>query len=195
MPLHSLCVFCGSSDGARSEYLEAATAFGRLLATMGTTLVYGGGATGMMGAVADAVLAGGGSVVGVIPKSLALKEIMHEGATEMHVVDSMHERKALMASLADGFVVLPGGFGTMEEMFEIVTWLQLGLHRKPCGVLNVEGYYDPLVALIERFIEEGFVANEHRSLLLIDSDPIRLVERMAIHPPPRLPRWLRPDET
>lgn len=193
--LSSICVFCGSSGGARPEYLAVAAEFGRMLAATGRTLVYGGGATGIMGAVADGMLAGGGRVIGVIPRSLALKEIMHEGATEMHVVETMHERKALMASLADAFVVLPGGFGTMEEMFETITWLQLGIHRKPCGALNVAGYYDPLVAMIERFIEEGFVADEHRSLLLVDTDPVRLIDRMTAHPPPPLPRWLRPDQT
>ncbi len=190
MNLASLCVFCGSARGARSEYLDAARAVGRLLAERGIAVVYGGGNIGLMGAVADAALEAGGEVHGVIPRSLLEWEVGHAGLTRLHVVDSMHERKALMADLADAFVALPGGFGTFEEFCEVLTWSQLGLHRKPCALLNVAGYYDPLLALFDRAVEERFLSPVHRGLVLEDDDPARLLERLAAYDPPSLHKWI-----
>src|SRR5690242_19117334 len=160
-----VCVFAGSSAGVRPEYVSAAADFGTVLAGRGIELVYGGARVGLMGAVAGAVLAGGGRVTGVIPKALVEKEVAHGGLTELRVVTSMHQRKALMADLADAFIALPGGWGTLDEMFEILTWAQLGLHRKPCGLLNVFGYFDRLLAFLDHTMEEGFVRREYGSLL------------------------------
>ena len=165
MSLRQLCVFCGSKVGSDERYRMAAVELGQLLARKGIGLVYGGGSIGLMGVIADAVLAEGGEVIGVIPESLATEELLHPGVTEMHVVSSMHARKALMAELSDAFVALPGGFGTFEEFFEVVTWSQLGLHRKLTGLLNVGGYYDPLVRLVDHAVQEGFIKLKHRSLL------------------------------
>ena len=175
--MRSLCVFCGSSDGGRPAYRSAAAALGAHLASRAIDLVYGGSDIGLMRAVADAALAGGGRVVGVIPGSLVDREIAHRGLTELHVVDSMHERKALMADRSDAFVALPGGYGTLDELCEALTWGQLGLHTKPCGLLNVEGFFDGLLALFERARSDGFLHSPADSLL-VDDDPIRLVARL-----------------
>ena len=162
-----LCVFCGSSHGSKPVYAEAARQMGAALAKRKITLVYGGGQVGLMGVVADAALAGGGEVIGAIPQSLATKELAHAGLTELRVVKSMHERKALMADLSDGFIALPGGFGTMDEFHEILTWRQLGIHNKPVGLLNVDGYYDDLLALYDRMERDGFVRAQTRRLVTV----------------------------
>ncbi len=167
---------------------------GQLLAKHGITLVYGGGNVGLMGAVADGCLDAGGRVVGVIPRALAEKESAHPGLTEMHVVDSMHERKALMADLADAFLALPGGFGTWDEFCEALTWSQLGLQRKACAFLNIEGYYDPLLTMVQRAAQEGFIRAEHRELLLVDTDPGRILERLQNYEVPYVPKWVDREE-
>jgi hypothetical protein len=187
-------VFCGSNPGRRPEYTEAARALGRALVERGLGLVYGGGKVGLMGIVADTVLAGGGEVVGVIPEALMAREVGHAGLTRMHVVRTMHERKALMADQADGFVALPGGFGTFEEFCEVLTWSQLGFHPKPCGLLNVAGYYDPLLALFDRGVEERFIPPQHRALVIEETDPSRLLDRFATFRPPATPKWITPEE-
>jgi uncharacterized protein (TIGR00730 family) len=177
--LQSICIFCGSNFGTQPVYEQAAQSIGRLLAQRRIDLIYGGGRVGLMGIVADACLREGGRVVGVMPRALVAKEIAHRGLTELHVVESMHERKALMADLAGAFIALPGGYGTWEEFCEVLTWSQLGLHRKACAVLNVNGYYDPLLALADRAVAEGFVRQEHREILLSDTDPVRLLDRLS----------------
>ncbi len=171
-----ICLFCGSSPGVRPAYLDFARDFGTDLASRGLDLVYGGGRIGLMGAVADAVLAAGGKVIGVIPRSLADREVAHAGLTELHLVDTMHERKALMADLADGFAALPGGLGTLDEWFEIWTWAQLGYHQKPIGLLNFEGFFDPLLTFLDRLVAEGFVRPEHRALAVVAPDSPTLFE-------------------
>jgi len=188
--MRRVCVFCGSSNGANPVYLEAARAMGRALAGRGIGLVYGGGSTGLMGVVADAALEAGGEVVGVIPRALQLRELAHGGLTALHVVGSMHERKARMAELADGFVALPGGMGTLEELAEMITWAQLGLHAKPVGLLDVAGYYAPLTAFFDRATAEGFIRREHRELVLVGSEPGALLDRFAAWTPPRIERWI-----
>mgnify|MGYP002634881967 CR=1 FL=1 len=192
--MKSICVYCGSSPGSDPAYLEAATAFGQRLADRGLRLVYGGGDVGLMGAVADGALAAGGEVVGVIPKALMDLEVGHSGLTALHVVDSMHTRKAMMAELADGFVALPGGLGTFEELFEVLTWNQLGFLAKPVGLLNVAGYYDALVAFVDHAVQAQFIKPVHRALLLSDDDPERLLASFATWVAPVLPRWIRPGE-
>ena len=182
--IRRLCVYCGSSAGARPAYAEAAHALGTLLAAEGVGLVTGGGRVGLMGVVADAVLAGGGEAVGVIPQALADREVGHAGLTELHVVATMHERKALMAHLADAFVALPGGLGTLEEIAEMMTWAQLGFHPKPCGLLDVAGYYAPLVRFFDHATAERFVRPEHRALLVVDESPERMLARLQAHVPP-----------
>ena len=177
--MRALCVFCGSADGKRAEYRAAATQLGSLMATKGIDLVYGGARIGLMGAVADAALAAGGKVIGVIPTDLVEKEVAHSGLTELHVVSSMHERKALMAELADGFIAMPGGFGTCEELIEVLTWAQLGLHSKPCGLLNVAGYYDPLLKFFAHSQHEGFITSVHADLLLAEKNPQELIVKMT----------------
>jgi uncharacterized protein (TIGR00730 family) len=192
----TLCVFCGSSAGTRPAYAEAARAFAAELVRRGQDLVYGGGSVGLMGVVADAVLAAGGRAIGVIPRPLATKELLHTGLTETHVVASMHERKALMAQLSDGFVALPGGLGTFEELLEILTWSQLGIHQKPVGVLNVDGYWDGFTALLDRAVAEGFVSPANRALLLAADGPAALLDRLAEWKPPAGERlWLRLEQT
>lgn len=176
--MKSICVFCGSRLGSKPIYRETAKAVGQLIAQQQLRLVYGGGNIGLMGVVADAVLEYGGEVVGVIPGHLQEKEVGHAGLTELHVVSTMHERKALMANLSDAFVALPGGFGTFEEFCEILTWAQLDLHRKPCGLLNVDGFYDPLLALFDRAVDEGFLRPEYRSMVLTATDADELLMRM-----------------
>ena len=188
--LGRLCVFAGSSPGARAEYAEAAEALGRALAAEGIGLVYGGGSVGLMGVLADAALADGGSVTGVIPRALFEREVGHDGLTELHVVESMHERKARMTDLADGFIALPGGIGTLEELFETLTWGQLGYHDKPCGLLNVSGYWDGMLAALDRAVGERFLAAEHRSMLLVENEPSRLIRRLRTYEPPRVEKWL-----
>ena len=194
--LKRLCVFCGSSSGSDPVHRRAAKELGTLLARERIELVYGGGSVGLMGAIADAVLAANGHVIGVIPQFLATKELLHEGINDLRVTHDMHERKALMAELADGFVALPGGLGTFEELFEVLTWSQLGLHRKPIGLLNVAGYFDPLVAMIDRSIQDGFCRDEHRRLFVVETEPARLLDRLRQHEPPAVPKWIRStDET
>jgi uncharacterized protein (TIGR00730 family) len=193
--LPSVCVFCGSNPGGRADYLDAAVTLGRTLAQRGITLVYGGARAGLMGAVADAALAAGGRVVGVIPQSLIDREIGHVGLTELHVVHSMHERKQQMADRASGFIALPGGFGTLEEFCEIVTWAQLGIHAKPCALLNVANYYDGLLSFLDHAVDEQFIKPQYRALAMSDSDPVRLLDRMARYEPPKLTQWVSRDET
>ncbi len=188
--MRALCVFCGANFGRRPAYREAAQRLGDLLAHRGITLVYGGGNVGLMGALADAALAGGGRVIGVIPRALVEKEIAHQGLSEMRVVGSMHERKAMMADLADAFLTLPGGFGTWDEFCEALTWSQLGLQTKACAFLNVEGYYDALLALTERAAEDGFIRSEHRELLLVGDDVAELLDRLRDYEVPYVPKWV-----
>lgn len=186
----SICVFCGSSVGTRPVYLQQAQELGSILAARGLSLVYGGAGVGLMSALADAVLAAGGHAIGVIPRNLWEREVAHPGLSELRVVDSMHERKAVMADLSDGFIAMPGGIGTMEEFFEVWTWGQLGLHRKPYGLLNVGGYYDPLIAFLDHMVAEGFLKPVHRALVLVDDAPQRLVERVVTFQPPAMDKWL-----
>ena len=190
-----VCVFCGSSVGVKAAYAEAARQMGRLIASKGIVLVYGGGNVGLMGVIADAALEAGAEVIGVIPRALADREIAHTGLTELHVVDSMHTRKAMMAELSDAFIAMPGGVGTFEEFFEAVTWTQLGLHRKPCGLLNVDGFYTPLVQFIDQAVTEGFIRAVHRKVIVDDDEPARLLETLATIDLPDVPKWIRPDET
>ena len=192
--LARICVFAGSSPGRRPEYVTAARALGRALADERIGLVYGGAGVGLMGAVADAVLDRGGSVVGVMPRTLVEREVAHAGLTELRVVGSMHERKAEMADLADAFVALPGGLGTLEEMFEVLTWAQLGHHAKPCGLLNVAGYYDRMLSMLDHAAEERFVAAEHRAMLQVDEEPGPLIERFRAYRAPQVSKWLDREE-
>ena len=188
--MRSVAVFCGSHHGHDPVFGRAAEAFGREIARRGLRLVYGGGSVGLMGVVADSALSEGGEVVGVIPRFLADREVQHRGLTELHVVGSMHERKATIAELSDAFVALPGGIGTLEEIFEIWTWVQLGLHVKPCGLLDVGGYFDPLVEFLDRTVSAGFVAAGHRALLQVADDPAQLLDRLERAPPPPPPKWI-----
>lgn len=188
--MNAVCVFCGSSRGHDPTYVANAEALGRRLAGEGTTLVYGGASVGTMGAIARAALEAGGRVVGVIPENLDRVELAAEGLTELHRVGSMHERKAMMAELADGFVALPGGLGTLEETAEIATWSQLGLHTKPLGLLNTAGFYDGLLAFLDHATAEGFVRPEHRTLVLADDDPAALLDRMRAWRPASSPKWV-----
>ena len=181
--MKSVCVFCGSNYGDNPVYQEMAAVMGRKLAMAGLKLVYGGGKVGLMGVLADAALAAGGKVVGVIPQALLDMEVAHLGLTELIVVQSMHERKARMADASDAFIALPGGYGTFEEFCEVLTWSQLGFHVKPCGVLNVGGFYDPLLALFDRAVQDRFVRPEHRDLVLADTDVDALLERLASFKP------------
>ncbi len=190
-----VCVFCGSSAGSRPIYRNAARLLGAALATRRMGLVYGGGGIGLMRDLADAALERRGEVIGVIPDALMTKEIAHEGVADLRVVDSMHARKALMAELADGFIALPGGYGTLEEFCEIVTWGQLGLHRKPCGLLNVAGYFDRLLAQLDHFVAEGFLTSAHRALVLTERDPDRLLDAMARYRSPVREKWIEQEET
>lgn len=189
-----ICVYCGSNPGRIGDYREAATILGRTLVQRNLGLVYGGASIGVMGAVADSVLAAGGEAIGIIPRSLAVKEIAHEGLTEQHVVSSMHERKALMEELSDGFVALPGGWGTIEEIFEILTWAQLGFHEKPCGLLNVAEYFSHLSAFLEHAIEEQFVKPEYRGLLIVEEDADRMLDRFETYTAPVVHKWIEPQD-
>jgi uncharacterized protein (TIGR00730 family) len=193
--LRSVCVFCAANPGAHPAYAQHTAAFGRFLAESGRRIVYGGGRTGLMGALAEGALAAGGEIVGVMPRHLVDREVAHTGLSELHVVGSMHERKARLAELSDGFVALPGGLGTLEELFETWTWGQLGLHRKPYGLLDIGGFFAPLLEFLDHAVHEGFIRAEYRSLLLVDSDPAALLGRMEAFDPPLLGRWLDPATT
>lgn len=192
--MERLCVFCGSSKGSRPEYVEAARRMGEELARREIGLVYGGGRVGLMGAVADAALGAGGKVIGVMPDALVSKEIGHEGLTELHVVSSMHERKKLMADLSDGFVALPGGYGTLEEFLEVLSWAQLSIHDKPCALLDVAGYWKPLTSFFDRTVAEGFVRPDHRGLVLTGEDPGGLLDRMKRYTLPFEKKWVDPAD-
>jgi uncharacterized protein (TIGR00730 family) len=188
-----VCVFCGSSMGSKPVYAEAAATLGRMVAERGQGLVYGGGNIGLMGTMATAALAAGGEVVGVIPEALMKFEVGNPGLTKLHVVGSMHERKALMAELSDGFIALPGGIGTMEELFEVWTWGQLGLHPKPLGFLDVAGYYDHLHTFLDHMVTEGFLKDRHRAMVAVDSDPAALLARFEAYVPPAVPQVIAKD--
>ncbi|MCY1397379.1 LOG family protein YvdD [compost metagenome] len=190
MTLRSICVFCGASPGADPIYHDAAVALGRHLAERGLRLVYGGGAVGLMGVVADAALAAGGEVIGIIPQSLERAEIGHKGLTRLEVVDGMHARKARMAELSDAFIALPGGLGTLEELFEVWTWGQLGYHAKPLGVLEVNGFYDPLLTFLDHLVTERFVRPQHREMLQRGSTPAELIDAMQAWKPLAAPKWV-----
>lgn len=196
--MKSICVFCGSSLGSRPVYQNAAAELGKVLADRNLQLVYGGGNVGLMGVVADATLAAGGQVIGVMPEFLAQKEIAHPNLTQLHIVSSMHDRKALMAELADGFIALPGGFGTFEEFCEILTWAQLGLHQKPQGLLNIAGYYDSLLNLFDLAVEEKFLRDDLRSIILEATDPNTLLNQFLHYQPKQVEKWadlpIKPDQ-
>lgn len=191
--LRRICVFCGSSLGARPAYQQAAQRLGELLAERGIGIVFGGGGIGLMGALADAALAKGGEVIGVIPDGLVRREIAHRGVSKLHVVETMHQRKALMADLSDAFIALPGGYGTLEEICEVVTWSQLGIQRKPCGLLNVERYWDSLLELLDHAVDEQFVRPENSQLILVALTPQRMLDRLLEWTPPgHIEKWLDP---
>jgi len=194
-PNQFIAVFCGSSRGFSAEYRRATERFAIACVERGYGLVYGGGQVGLMGVLADAALAAGGEVIGVIPEFLSLKEIRHDGLTRLEVVPTMHARKALIAERAFAFVALPGGLGTLDELFEILTWSQLGLHDKPVGLLNVEGYFDPLIGLVDRMVNEGFCRAEHRALFGTATEPDDLLDRLERFERPRLPKWLDLEQT
>ena len=185
-----ICVFCGSNKGAKVEYIEAAKSLGKVLVKKNIGLVYGGGKVGLMGVIADEVLAAGGEVIGVIPQSLVAREVAHQNVTQMHIVNSMHERKALMADLSDGFMALPGGMGTFDEFCEILTWAQLGIHQKPCGILNVENYFTPLLAMFDHALREGFLRDTHRALVIEATEPETLLDLFAKYQPQHVEKWL-----
>ena len=189
-----LCVFCGSSSGSKPIYFEMATSLGKAFADNGIGLVYGGASVGLMGAVADAVLANGGEVIGIIPQALQEKEIAHQGLTDLRVVGSMHERKALMAELSDGFIAMPGGIGTLEELFEVWTWGQLGYHAKPCALVNVEGFYNGLATFLDNLVEEEFVKSNHREMLIVEDDVARLLTAIDRYEAPALTKWIKSSE-
>ncbi|QBQ98062.1 TIGR00730 family Rossman fold protein [Paraburkholderia pallida] len=187
--MKAVCVYCGSSMGARPVYNEAAQAFGRALVDANLALVYGGGKVGLMGVIADTVMAHGGRAIGVIPELLVDKEVGHNGLTELHVVPDMHQRKKMMADLSDAFVAMPGGVGTLEELFEVYTWAQLGYHHKPVGVLNIDSFYNPLIALLEHTVSEGFMRQAYLDLLQIDSDPAALIGKLKRYHAPAKDKW------
>lgn len=193
--MQRLCVFCGSSPGNDSTFVETAERVGGLIAQRGLELVYGGGGRGLMGAVADGALSANGKVIGIIPRGLFKREGLHDGLTRLEAVDTMHERKAMMAELSNGFLALPGGIGTMEELFEIWTWTQIGVHGKPCGILNVDGYYDGLLTFLDQMVNRGFLAQSHRDVVLVDDDPASLIERVVAHQPQIHERWMTPTQT
>lgn len=195
MPVRSVCVFCGASMGTNPAYREAAVALGQAIARRSLTLVYGGSSVGLMGAVADAAMAAGGEVIGVMPQSLIDAEIGHKGLPRLEVVDGMHARKARMAELSDAFIALPGGLGTLEELFEVWTWGQLGYHAKPLGLLDVNGFYEKLGGFLDHIVEEGFVRPQHRAMLLLGKQPDELLDAMEEFVPPVLPKWVdkKPD--
>lgn len=190
MALHRVCVYCGSSPGRLPIYREAAAELGRVLVQRNIALVYGGAGIGVMGAIADAVMENGGEAIGVIPQSLATREVAHTQLSELIVVTSMHERKAMMAELSDAFVALPGGWGTFEELFEMLTWAQLGIHQKPCGVLNVSGYYDHLSLFLQHAMDERFVREEYQSMMIMEQQPEALLDRFNNYQPPQVHKWI-----
>ncbi len=194
--MKSICVFCGSADSVHADYIAGARLMGRTLAERGIRLIYGGGKTGLMGVVADAMLEAGGEVVGVIIPSMNTVALAHAGLTKMDVVEGMHARKARMHELADGYIAMPGGFGTFDELFETVTWAQTGAHEKPVGLLNVRNYYAPLMAAIDHAVQEGFIFQEHRDVLFLEEDPNVLLDKMEKYEHPReaVKRWMREDE-
>ncbi|GAB4459056.1 MAG: TIGR00730 family Rossman fold protein [Armatimonadaceae bacterium] len=189
MKLRTICVYCGSNRGENPVYREVATQVGASLAQRGIRIVYGAGHVGLMGVVADAALAAGGEVVGVIPRALADWEVAHTGLTELHLVENMHERKAMMADFSDAFLALPGGFGTLEELFEVLTWSQLRIHSKPCGILNVNGFFDPLFVFLEHMVQEGFLRTQHRELALFHTDLDVLLAALEDFEPPVVEKW------
>jgi uncharacterized protein (TIGR00730 family) len=189
--MRRICVFCGSNPGKGPAYRAMAVKLGHALAERGIGLVYGGGKVGSMGTIADAVLERGGEVIGVIPEDLVRKEVAHEGLTDLRVVGSMHERKALMAKLSDGFIAMPGGFGTLDEFCEILTWAQLGLHRKPCGILDAGGYFGLFLEFVDHSVAQGFISAEHRRLILVGSRPDELLDAFAAYKPVDLDKWLK----
>lgn len=195
MNLKSVCVYCGASPGRLDAYADSARALGKVLVDRDIRLIYGGASIGVMGIVADAVLDAGGQVIGVIPEPLARKEVAHTRLTEIHLTRSMHERKSLMAEMSDAFIALPGGLGTLEELFEIWTWTQLGIHAKPCGLLNVEGYFDKLIGFLDHATEEQFVKQLHRSMLLVETNPDKLLDRFSNYEAPVIGTWMGIEET
>lgn len=192
--LSSVGVFCGSNPGVDRRFCEAAESLGRLLACRAIRLIYGGGRVGLMGVLAEAALAEGGEVHGVITRALEEKEVAHLGLTTLQVVATMHERKAVMADRSDAFVMLPGGFGTLDEFFDVVTWTQLGIHSKPCGILNVGGFFDPLLELFEAATRERFLRPEHRDMVVVESDPLAMIERLGSWTPVSVAKWLDLDQ-
>jgi uncharacterized protein (TIGR00730 family) len=193
--MRQICVFCGSRSGVSYAYEEGARRLGRALAKVGITLVYGGGRVGLMGVLADTVLGSGGEVIGVIPKALVRREVAHAGLSDLRVVGSMHERKALMSELSEGFVMLPGGIGTLEEFFEVLSWAHLGVHSKPCGLLNIEDYYEPLLAFLDDAVVRGFLSEQHRSMVLVETEPELLLEAFARYRAPEVAEWIDRTET
>jgi len=190
MDLKNICVYLGSNAGRTPVYVEQARGLGRELARRGIGLVYGGSNVGLMGALADAALEAGGRVVGILPERLQAKEVAHLGLTELHIVATMHERKRMMSEMSDGFIALPGGAGTLEEIFETWTWAQLGFHAKPCGLLNIAGYYDKLAAFLDHAAQERFMREEHRAMLMVESSPAALLDRYAAYQPPTVSKWI-----
>ena len=193
--IRRLAVFCGSSAGARPDYVDGARAFGRLLSDRGIGVVYGGANVGLMAALANEVTDNLGDIIGVIPRMLVDREVANKGLDDLRIVGSMHERKAMMAELCDGFVALPGGIGTLEEFFEVWTWAQLGVHEKPCGLLNIAGYFDPLLSFLDRTVNEKFVRDVHRSMVIVEEDPRRLLQRFESYEPPRVVKWVKTATT
>jgi uncharacterized protein (TIGR00730 family) len=193
--MRRICVFCGSNSGRDERHAAKARELGKLLAERELGLVYGGGSVGLMGVVADAALTSGGDVIGVIPQKLATKELLHTGVRDMRLVRDMHERKAVMAELADAFIALPGGYGTLEELFEVITWAQLGFHRKNIGLLNIAGFFNPLVSMVNHAVTEAFIHPDHRNLIVVEQEPAALIERLQTHTMPDVRKWLGPEET
>ena len=190
--IKNICVYCGSSSGRQAIYTETAQAIGELLAEREIRLIYGGAKVGLMGVVADAVLSKGGKVIGVIPDSLVNHEVAHDGLTDLIITDSMHTRKMRMAELADAFIALPGGWGTLDELFEVLTWAQLGFHKKPCGLLNVAGYYEGLKQFFKHTVDEAFVRGSNYDLLLIENEPKIMLDRLLTHQTVHVPKWIKP---
>ena len=192
--MNRVCVFCGSNKGVRAEYVLAAKAMGQALVKRNIGLVYGGGNVGLMGVIADTILAEGGEVIGVIPQALVAREVAHQNLTEQRIVGTMHERKALMAELSDAFIAMPGGMGTFDEFCEILTWAQLGIHQKPCGILNVENYFTPLLTMFDHARAEGFLRDTHRALVMDASEPEQLLDALAKYQPQFAEKWLDLDK-
>lgn len=193
--IKKLCIYCGSSTGKNSSYIDGTRRLARILVDNKIDVVYGGASIGVMGALADAVLEYGGAVTGIIPEDLMSKEVAHSRITELKVVASMHERKAVMAEISDGFIALPGGIGTFEELFEILTWAQLGLHRKPVGLLNINGYFDSLIRFLDHAVDEQFLQSHHRSMLIVESEPDRILERFSTYRSPVMKKWIDREST